>query len=77
MGHGFESRYVYIKRSKWKGNPSVKYTGISIITKSMLTENVKVYNGKSWRTLKLKSEHLGHRLGEFHISKKLKRHVKK
>ncbi len=45
-----------------------------IIIPEMVGKAVKIHNGKEWVELRLEPEHLGHRLGEFALTRKELRH---
>jgi len=57
-----------IKRSKWKPRLSVVCRSM-IITPKMVNSDFEVENGNSSRKVKITSDHVGHRLGEFYESK--------
>jgi ribosomal protein S19 len=74
-------------RSKWKSyykdtslvNSNKLYKKSSIITTEFLNKRVLVYNGNKFISLLVKESMLGHRFGEFILTKSLgsKIHVKK
>jgi len=74
-------------RSKWKSyykdtslvNSNKLYKKSSIITTEFLNKRVLVYNGNKFVSLLVKESMLGHRFGEFILTKSLgsKIHVKK
>jgi len=74
-------------RSKWKSyykdtslvNSNKLYKKSSIITMEFLNKRVLVYNGNKFVSLLVKESMLGHRFGEFILTKSLgsKIHVKK
>lgn len=51
-------------------------SGSTIISPSMLNKRYKLHNGKEYRELKITSDHVGHRLGEFFSSKSRARYKK-
>lgn len=62
------SLFIYIRRSKWK--PHLGYVDRSmVITPKMLDCEFEISNGNSMRKVKITSDHVGHRLGEFYESK--------
>jgi len=74
-------------RSKWKGyykyiylySNNKIYKKSSVITLEFLNKRVLVYNGNKFISLLVKESMLGHRFGEFVLTKSLgsKIHVKK
>ena len=55
---------------------SSSYGRASIISPEMLNKSYKVHNGKSYRDIKITSDHIGHRLGEFFSTKTRARYKK-
>lgn len=61
-----------MKRSKWKAYSLDKedsYVRSTLITPSMIGVVLSVSNGKIVKEIKLTSDHVGHRLGEFSHTK--------
>ncbi len=54
-----------MNRSKWKAN-SINLKRATIITPQMVDQSIEVHNGNTYKTIKITTEHVGHRLGEFH-----------
>jgi len=54
-----------MKRSKWKPL-AIKQKRATIITPDMVDQSIDIHNGQNVRTIKITTEHVGHRLGEFH-----------
>jgi len=56
-----------MKRPKWKPN-NINFGRATIITPEMVDQNLTIHNGNSYKTILITTEHVGHRLGEFHAT---------
>jgi len=80
-----------MSRSKWKGsfispqlfskkfkNNSIKiWSRQSSIFSSFLNKSVDIYNGHTFKSLKIKTQHLGFKFGEYSYTRKKKGDLKK
>ena len=59
-----------MRRSKWKAfDINLVPNRSTIIVPEMIDKSFVVENGNSSRTIKITSDHVGHRLGEFYNSR--------
>ncbi|AFP84379.1 30S ribosomal protein S19 [Candidatus Carsonella ruddii] len=73
----FIHKSIFLKIKNNKLNNIKTWSRSSTIIPDMVGVNINVYNGKIFKKIFIIEEMIGHKLGEFSITRKFKSHSKK